>query len=111
MPPGWSVGGRVQPGGTAREPWTSLGDPRVDTLAELGIGLNPECRLTDDMLESEGLVGAVHIGTGTNLTPGGQTTAACRWDFLLKDATVRADEAVPVPDRGRLPEAIWEATG
>lgn len=74
-----------------RNAWAAMNDPNVYNIAELGIGLNPECRLTGDMLEDEGCWGTVHFGTGTSITLGGEVKAACHYDLLMHRATIEVD--------------------
>ena len=74
-----------------RRNWESKNDPLVYNVAEIGIGLNPECRFIGYMLEDEGVYGSVHIGTGTNITLGGVTKAACHYDLIMTGATITAD--------------------
>ena len=71
--------------------WESKNDPLVYNVAEMGIGLNPECRFIGYMLEDEGVYGSVHIGTGTNITLGGVIKAACHYDLIMTGATIVAD--------------------
>ena len=71
--------------------WESKNDPLVYNVAELGIGLNPSCRFIGYMLEDEGVYGSVHIGTGTNITLGGNIKAACHYDLIMTKATIIAD--------------------
>lgn len=51
----------------------SHNDKNSFNVAELGLGLNPCCRMCGIMLEDEGVIGTAHIGIGTNITLGGQT--------------------------------------
>lgn len=74
-----------------KENWESKNDPMVYNVAEMGIGLNPECRFIGCMLEDEGVYGSVHIGTGTNITLGGTVKAACHYDLIMTGATIVAD--------------------
>ena len=74
-----------------RRNWESKNDPLVYNVAEMGIGLNPDCRFIGYMLEDEGVYGSVHIGTGTNITLGGVTKAACHYDLIMTGATIIAD--------------------
>lgn len=88
-----------------RAAWAAMADPNVYNVAELGIGMNPHCRLTGNMLEDEGIAGAVHIGTGTSITLGGRVKAACHYDFLMSGATVLVDGEPLLEDGAlRLPE-------
>lgn len=71
--------------------WESKNDPMVYNVAEMGIGLNPNCQFIGYMLEDEGVYGSVHIGTGTNITLGGVVKAACHYDLIMTGATIVAD--------------------
>lgn len=66
-------------------------DPLAYTVAELGIGLNPHCEFIGVMLEDQGVYGTVHIGTGTNITLGGNTKANCHYDLIMRKPTLIAD--------------------
>ncbi len=74
-----------------RSAWAAMDDPNVYNVAELGIGLNPACRLTGEMLEDEGCWGTVHFGTGTSITLGGNVKAACHYDLLMHRTTITVD--------------------
>lgn len=74
-----------------RTAWAAMDDPHVYNVAELGIGLNPACRLTGEMLEDEGCWGTVHFGTGTSITLGGNVKAACHYDLLMHRTTIVVD--------------------
>ena len=80
------------------ENWKSKNDPMVFNVAEMGIGLNPECSFIGCMLEDEGVYGSVHIGTGTNITLGGNIKAACHYDLIMTGATIVADGRTVLKD-------------
>ena len=84
-----------------RERWASLDDPNVYNLAELGIGMNPHCRMRGLMLEDEGVATTCHFGIGTSTTLGGTVKAACHYDFIVHDPTITVDGRV-VMERGEL---------
>ena len=69
----------------------SKNDPLVYNIAEIGVGLNPNCKFIGSMLEDEGVFGSVHIGIGTNITLGGNVKAACHYDLIMTEPTVIAD--------------------
>lgn len=73
-------------------------DENVYNIAELGIGLNPNCRFIGLMLEDEGVFGSVHIGIGTNITLGGNIKAACHYDLIMTKATILVDGVVILED-------------
>ena len=71
-------------------------DPNSFNIAELGVGLNPSCRMCGIMLEDEGVVGTAHIGIGTNITLGGNTKASCHYDLLMWMPRIEVDGKVIV---------------
>jgi len=71
-------------------------DPSVYNIAELGVGLNPKCRMCGFMLEDEGVISTCHIGIGTNITLGGNTKAPIHYDLLGWEPTVEVDGQVVV---------------
>jgi leucyl aminopeptidase (aminopeptidase T) len=76
-------------------------DPNSYNIAELGLGLNPESRMTGVMLDDEGVLGSVHIGIGSNITLGGNIKAAIHYDLLMWGATLELDGRV-ILDKGEL---------
>ena len=81
-----------------KEDLDSKQDPNVYNVAEMGLGLNPNCRFMGFMLEDEGVYGTAHIGIGTSITLGGTVKAACHYDLIMKDATVTADGKMILKD-------------
>lgn len=84
-----------------RRTWEELADPAVYNLAELGVGMNPECRLTGRMLDDEGVATTCHFGIGTSDTLGGSVKAPCHFDFILHNPTIVVD-GLTVMDRGQI---------
>lgn len=74
-----------------RTSWESMNDPNVYNVAELGIGMNPQCRLIGLMLEDEGVANTCHIGVGTSASLGGIVKAACHYDFIMHRPTIKVD--------------------
>lgn len=72
----------------------SYDDPNCYNVAELGVGLNPNARLTGDMLEDEGVLGTIHIGIGTSHTLGGEVVAPMHYDLLMWEPTIEVDGQV-----------------
>ncbi len=71
--------------------WINKNDKNVYNVAEVGVGLNPECKFTGSMLEDEGVFGSLHIGVGTNITLGGIIKAPCHYDLIMTKSTLIAD--------------------
>lgn len=83
---------------TLRAAWEKQADPNVYNVAEMGIGMNPKCRFTGIMLEDEGVLGSIHIGTGTNLTLGGTVKAKSHYDLIMSKPTLKLDGDVLIKD-------------
>ncbi|MDR1708643.1 MAG: leucyl aminopeptidase [Candidatus Accumulibacter sp.] len=79
-----------------RKDLESHNDPLSFNIAELGIGLNPKCRMCGIMLEDEGVIDTAHIGIGTNITLGGVTKAPCHYDLIMWTPRVEVDGKVIV---------------
>jgi Leucyl aminopeptidase (aminopeptidase T) len=79
-----------------RKDLASHNDPNSYNIAELGVGLNPQCRMCGIMLEDEGVIGTAHIGIGTNITLGGNTKAACHYDLIMWMPRIEVDGKVIV---------------
>ncbi|HEX9015653.1 MAG TPA: leucyl aminopeptidase [Chloroflexota bacterium] len=86
---------------TLKAAWEKQADPNVYNVAEMGVGMNPKCRFTGLMLEDEGVLGSVHIGTGTNITLGGNVKAKSHYDLIMSKPTVDLD-GVRLIERGEL---------
>jgi leucyl aminopeptidase (aminopeptidase T) len=78
---------------------SSFGDRNCFNVAELGVGLNPNARLTGEMLEDEGVLGTIHIGIGTSHTLGGEIVAPTHYDLLMWEPTIEVDGRVIQRDR------------
>ena len=81
-----------------RSAWQEQADPNVYNIAEMGIGMNPMCRFKGLMLEDEGVLGSIHIGTGTNITLGGTVKARSHYDLIMKAPTLILDGEVLIQD-------------
>ncbi len=77
----------------------SFDDPACFNVAELGVGLNPNARLTGEMLEDEGVMGTIHIGIGTSHTLGGEVVAPTHYDLLMWRPTIEVDGRVVQRDK------------
>lgn len=81
-----------------RSAWEAQADPNVYNIAEMGIGMNPKCRFTGIMLEDEGVLGSIHIGTGTNITLGGWVKTVSHYDLIMGKPTLKLDGEVLIQD-------------
>ncbi|HEY7675596.1 MAG TPA: hypothetical protein VIG69_00890, partial [Candidatus Methylomirabilis sp.] len=78
------------------------GNLEVYNIAQLAVGLNPECRqLTGQLTNDHGALGTVHIGIGTSDNLGGHTRAGLHFDGIMLHPTLRLDGRL-VLDDGRL---------
>jgi leucyl aminopeptidase (aminopeptidase T) len=73
-------------------------DSKRRVLAECGIGLNPQAKLTGSMLTDEGAMGCMHFGFGSNYTVGGQNKVDFHLDFVFKNATMTIDDKLVIED-------------
>lgn len=73
-------------------------DKEVYNVAEIGVGMNPFCRLCGLMLEDEGVYGSVHIGIGTSITLGGSVVASCHYDLITLRPTLEIDGKVVISE-------------
>lgn len=73
-------------------------DKNVFNIAEIGLGLNPKCRMIGIMLEDEGVMGTAHIGIGTSITLGGNIKTSCHYDLIMWKAKVEVDGKVIIED-------------
>jgi leucyl aminopeptidase (aminopeptidase T) len=67
-------------------------DSKRRVLAECGVGLNPEAKLTGTMLTDEGAMGCMHFGFGSNYTVGGQNKVDFHLDFVFREASLYIDD-------------------
>jgi aminopeptidase len=72
------------------------GHPDNANLAEIGIGTNPGAKRADNILESEKILGTVHLAFGDNHTFGGRVVAPFHLDFVVFSPTL---------------DAVWERGG
>ena len=73
----------------ARELDLKLSERSENTnIAELGIGTNPNASRPDNILESEKILGTVHIALGDNSTFGGKIKTPLHQDFIFFRPTV-----------------------
>ncbi|MCW5675929.1 MAG: hypothetical protein KIT15_15225 [Xanthobacteraceae bacterium] len=71
--------------------FAAVSSPKAYILAECGVGLNPEARLTGIMLTDEGAQGCIHFGFGSNATVGGLNDVPFHLDFVCRHAKLEID--------------------
>ena len=71
----------------------------ADNFAEIGIGLNPQCRQNGKFEEEKKRLGNVHVAVGRN-TGGYGGTIACmvHLDMVIYEATIKTDKDVLLQD-------------
>lgn len=69
----------------------SAGTESVYQVAELAIGLNPDCRITGKIVEDEGKYGTCHMALGSNTSFGGINKAPLHIDMVQFSPTVLID--------------------
>jgi leucyl aminopeptidase (aminopeptidase T) len=75
------------------------GVPGATNLGELGIGLNPAARVTDDITESKKQLGTAHFALGDNAGGyGGVVESPIHIDGMLFDVTIAIDGDLVVED-------------
>jgi leucyl aminopeptidase (aminopeptidase T) len=74
-----------------REHLSNKNDKNIFNIAEIGVGLNPECRLGGGVMEDEGVFGTAHIGIGSNITLGGTVHAKGHEDLMLWEPCIELD--------------------
>lgn len=58
------------------------------TLAELGIGTNPQATLIGNILQDEKVMGTCHFAFGDNTSYGGDSSSEIHWDSIIKEPTI-----------------------
>lgn len=73
-------------------------DDTVYWVGEIGVGLNPECKLNGNMLEDEGCAGTLHFGFGSNIGFFGTIDSPFHLDMVIKEPTVEIDGNIIIKD-------------
>ncbi len=64
---------------------------RSRTIAELGIGTNPQARLQGNLMTDEKVAGTIHVAIGRNDFLGGKNLAPVHIDCVVGEPTLRVD--------------------
>jgi len=65
-------------------------DEWSSTVGEFALGINPKARFTNELLESEKILGTIHIAFGNNSDmPNGKNKSGNHMDFLVSKPTVQ----------------------
>ena len=72
--------------------WAEHDDPAVYNIAQLAVGMNPECAEFNGWFSNDhGRYGNVHLGIGTSSNLGGTTKAPVHFDAMMAEATLELD--------------------
>lgn len=76
-----------------------MDDPSVYNIAQIAVGLNPECKMLSGVMTNDhGAFGRVHFGIGTSTQLGGEVKAPIHFDVVLDSPTLEFDGEVVVKD-------------
>ncbi len=79
--------------------WEEHNDPAVYNIAQLAVGMNPECPEFNGWFSNDhGRYGNVHFGIGTSSNLGGTTRAPVHFDAMMAEPTLELDGEVVVED-------------
>jgi leucyl aminopeptidase (aminopeptidase T) len=82
-----------------RRIWSKQDDPSVYNIAQLAVGLNPECTpFTGVWLNDHGAYGTVHLGIGTSASLGGHTQSSLHFDGMMYKPTLTLDGRAVLED-------------
>ncbi|AZH25341.1 aminopeptidase [Haloplanus aerogenes] len=79
--------------------WAEHDDPAVYNIAQLAVGMNPECPEFNGWFSNDhGRYGNVHFGIGTSSNLGGTTRAPVHFDAMMAEPTLELDGEVVLED-------------
>lgn len=70
--------------------------------AEVSVGSNPSARFIGNQKEDKNVLGAVHVGIGTNEDVGGNVRSKIHLDGVISKPTLKVDDKIVV-EEGRIP--------
>ena len=71
-----------------KEVLEEIGDRRIYQIGEIGVGLNPDAKITGRMLEDEGCMGTVHVALGNNESG---NDINLHIDMMFRNPTIKVD--------------------
>lgn len=84
---------------TIERVWADHDDPAVYNIAQLAVGMNPECPEFNGWFSNDhGRYGNVHFGIGTSSNLGGTTRAPVHFDAMMAEPTLELDGEVVVDE-------------
>ncbi|GAB6878422.1 aminopeptidase [Halorubrum gandharaense] len=84
---------------TIERVWAEHDDPAVYNIAQLAVGMNPECPEFNGWFSNDhGRYGNVHFGIGTSSNLGGTTRAPVHFDAMMAEPTLELDGEIVVKD-------------
>ncbi|MFB6068832.1 MAG: aminopeptidase [Halobacterium sp.] len=82
---------------TIERVWADHDDPAVYNVAQLAVGMNPECPTFNGWFSNDhGRYGNVHLGIGTSSNLGGTTRAPVHFDAMMAEPTLELGGEVVV---------------
>jgi 2,5-dihydroxypyridine 5,6-dioxygenase len=79
--------------------WAEYDDPAVYNIAQLAVGMNPECEEFNGWFSNDhGRYGNVHVGIGTSSNLGGMTRAPVHFDAMMAEPILELDGEVVLED-------------
>jgi leucyl aminopeptidase (aminopeptidase T) len=85
--------------GRIADVWAEHDDPAVYNIAQLAVGMNPECKEFNGWFSNEhGVYGSMHVGIGTSSNLGGTTRAPVHFDAMMSDPTLELNGEVVIED-------------
>ncbi|GAA0239153.1 aminopeptidase [Haladaptatus pallidirubidus] len=79
--------------------WAEHDDPAVYNIAQLAVGMNPECPEFNGWFSNDhGRYGNVHFGIGTSSNLGGTTRAPVHFDAMMAEPTLELDGEIVLTD-------------
>jgi len=95
--------GEGREGGRLRDLLASARSPHAYQVSEVGVGMNPDAKMIDDMMNAEAVLGTAHIAVGTTPADPGveRVQAGLHIDLVFWHPTITIDGTV-VMDGGQL---------